>query len=235
MIHFGPPEDTGPLDEALSKLDQFDWLIFTSQVAVEFVLQRAVSIGVPLPQSAPSLRVAVVGPKTAEIARNGGLQVDYVTGKNQGSAFVEELAQELKGKRVFLPHSDLAIKSVVEGLRQAGAEVSGVIAYRTLPPSPEERRQVKAIQWGVIDAALFFSPSAVHNFVDAIGVERIDQHHRHVLFVAVGPVTAEALHKAVGFENIIQASHPSVTEVLRSMEEFFARDEKAPLAKVNRQ
>lgn len=220
MIHFGPPQDPEPLDAALGRLDQFDWLIFTSQVAVEFVLQRARSIGIRLTQSATSLRVAVVGPATAAVAAKGGLRVDFVSQKNQGGAFVEELSRELKGKRVFLPHSNLALKSVVEGLKRLGSEVTGVVAYCTLPPSPEEQRQASAIRWGIVDAALFFSPSAVQNFVDAIGIQQVREHHRHIVFVAVGPTTARSLRELLGFENILQAPNPSVAGVLRCLEDF---------------
>jgi uroporphyrinogen III methyltransferase / synthase len=220
LIRFGPPDDFRPLDQALQNLDRFDWMIFTSQVAVEFVAQRASSIGAPITKSGSTPRVAVVGPATATAATKAGLPVDYVTRKSQGAAFAEELAQELKGKRIFLPHSNLAIKSVVEGLKQNGSDVTGIIAYRTLPPSQEEQKQVSAIQWGIVDAALFFSPSAVQNFVDAVGIRRVKEHHQHIVFVAVGPTTAQSLRDLLGFEDIIQALSPSVAGVLGALEHF---------------
>jgi len=223
MIHFGPPADFGPLDEALRNLDQFDWILLTSQIAVEFVSRRAISIGIAKIQLASSGRVAVVGPATATAAARAGFRVDYVTRKNEGGGFLEELAQELKGKRIFLPRSNLALKAVVENLEQNGSEVTAIVAYRNLPPSPEEQRQIQAIQWGIVEAALFFSPSAVQHFVDAVGILQVKRHHAHIVFVAVGPTTAQALRDLLGFQHVVQATSPSTEGVLQSLENYLQK------------
>jgi uroporphyrinogen-III synthase len=219
LIHFGPPEDSQALDDALRSLDKFDWLIFTSQTSVQFVSRRAASVGISLDNIPASLRVGVVGPATAAAASRAGWPVHYVTRKNQGMAFVEELSRELRDKRVFLPHSNLAIKSVKQGLERGGSRVTGVVAYRTLPPSSEEKKQISSIKWGVVDAVLFFSPSAVQNFVDSIGIRQVQEHHRHIIFVAVGPTTRQAIQDLLGVEHIVQASRPSMEAVLRSLED----------------
>jgi uroporphyrinogen-III synthase len=221
MIRFGPTEDSRPLDTALKNLEQFDWVIFTSQVTVRYTAERAASLGISLSKTSQSFRVAVVGPTTSAAATRAGFRVDYVAEGNRGAAFVEELSRELKGKRVLLPHSSLAMKSVVDGFERFGSQVTGVEAYRTLPPSTEEQKVMASINWGVIDAALFFSPSAVQHFVDGIGIRRVQKHHSHIAFVAVGPTTAQAVRDITGFDDVVQSKSPSVEGVIQALENHF--------------
>jgi uroporphyrinogen-III synthase len=233
LISFGPPEDLGPIDDALNNLSSFDWIIFTSQVAVEFTARRASALGISIAQS--GISVAVVGPTTADLAKEAGLQVDYVALKSQGAAFVEELSTELKGKRILFPRSNLAPKSLVDQLARSGSSVTAVVAYQTLPRSQDEQRDLNAIRWGVMDAALFFSPSAVHHFVDWIGIQKVKEHHQHIVFVAAGPTTAETLRKTLGFIEIVEALQPTVPGVLASLENFFHERSKIPSVSVNPQ
>src|SRR6266849_5812025 len=78
LIAFSDPEDFAPLDSAISRLEQFDWLIFTSGEAVRAVVRRCSKQGQSLAKQWSHLRVAAVGPVTAEQVKKSGLQVDYV-------------------------------------------------------------------------------------------------------------------------------------------------------------
>ena len=44
-IEVGPPDDLGPLDEALRELDGYEWLVFTSPNAVAAVKARLETLG----------------------------------------------------------------------------------------------------------------------------------------------------------------------------------------------
>ena len=231
LIRFGPPDDFGPLDSALNNLASFDWLIFTSQVAVAFTLQRAATIGVSIAES--DVAIATVGPATANAAKEAGLRVERISEQGSGTGLVRELA--LKGKRILLPRSQLALASVIESLEKSGNEVTAVVAYRTLPLPPSDRRKQDTIRWGIIDAALFFSPSSVHHFVDWLGMRTLKEHHQHVVFVAVGPTTAEALRKSIGFGQIIQSSEPTLPAVLRCLEDFLRDQHNKSSVSVSRQ
>ncbi|HZT97130.1 MAG TPA: uroporphyrinogen-III synthase, partial [Chloroflexota bacterium] len=45
VLEFRPPDDCAPLDTALSSLDRFEYLIFTSANTVRFVVERLPAIG----------------------------------------------------------------------------------------------------------------------------------------------------------------------------------------------
>src|SRR5450755_3874275 len=68
-----PPQSFAAVDEALARLPQFDWIVFTSQNAVEAFAARAASRIL----SSRAL-IAAVGPKTARALASHGMAVELV-------------------------------------------------------------------------------------------------------------------------------------------------------------
>jgi uroporphyrinogen III methyltransferase / synthase len=226
MISFQPPTDFGPLDQALRDLRNFDWLLLTSANAVRALLDRSRALGGDVMNSFAAVRIAAVGPVTAEAARVAGLQVTRVAAKHLGLALAEEFAAEMTGKRVLLPRSNLASPGLPDALRRLGAQLTEVIAYRTFAAEPQGEGQ-NQFSSGHLEAILFFSPSAVRNFLNWDGgkggqvLRSIAELSRKTAVVAVGPVTASALRDA-GLRNIVQASNTTVPAVIEALETFFA-------------
>jgi len=226
MISFHPPSDFASLDQALHGLRSFDWLLLTSANAVRALVERSQSLGVDVVHSFAALRIAAVGPVTAEAARRAGLPVSQVATKHQGLALAEEFAAEFAHKRILLPRSNLASAELPDALRRLGAQVTEVIAYRTFAAEPEGEGQ-NQFSSGHLEAILFFSPSAVHNFLNwdegkgGQVLRSISDLSRKTAVVAVGPVTASALRDA-GLRNIVQASNTTVPAVIEALESFFS-------------
>jgi uroporphyrinogen-III synthase len=226
MIAFHPPSDVAPLDKALRDMRSFDWLLLTSANAVRALLERAQSLGVDVTNSFAAVRIAAVGPVTAEAARRAGLPVSRVAAKHQGLGIAEEFATELASKRILLPRSNLASQDLPEALRRIGANVTEVIAYRTFAVEPEGEGQDQFFS-GHVEAILFFSPSAVRNFLNwdegkgSPVLRSISDQSRKTAVVAVGPVTATALREA-GLRNIVQAQNTTVPAVIEALESFFS-------------
>jgi uroporphyrinogen III methyltransferase/synthase len=159
------------------------------------------------------------------------LRVAYVAEKHQGLALAEELAAELKGKRVFLPRSDLASADLPDALRRFGAHVAEVVAYRTCSTSEPDSLSASSFLSAHPRALLFFSPSAVRAFLaQEQGRElltSISLNSDRIAVVAIGPVTATALREA-GIRNIVQAPNPTVPAVVEALEQFFSSTEPEP-------
>jgi uroporphyrinogen III methyltransferase/synthase len=226
MIAFHPPSDFAPLDRALRDIRSFDWLLLTSANAVRALLDRSQSLGVDVMKSFAAVRIAAVGPVTAEAARRAGWSVSRVAIKHQGVALAEEFAAELARKRILLPRSNLASQELPEALRRIGANVTEVVAYRTFAVEPEGEGQTDFFS-GHVEAVLFFSPSAVRNFLnwdEGKGgqlLRSITNQSRKTAVIAVGPVTASALRDA-GLRNIVQAQNTTVPAVIEALESFFS-------------
>lgn len=227
LIEFSPPDDYGALDAALSQLDQFDWLIFTSGEAVRAVGRRCEKLGHRLGQASRNLNIAAVGPVTAEAAREIGLQVNYVAQNHNGLALANELGERVRGRKVLLPRSDRANPDLPAELKSFGAQLSEVIAYRTLKPKEIDREKLQTFTKGEADAILFFSPSAVQHFVELAGAGKLRSIQDMLAITAVGPVTAKALREA-GVERIVVAPDTTAASVIQALERHFAAAKGAP-------
>jgi len=221
MVAFAPPDDTTALDQVLRALSQFDWIFLTSQNALRALQERCHAQHLELPSAFGSARLAAVGPATAEAAASAGIEVSYIATKHHGVALAEELAAEVKGKRVFLPRSDRANPDLVELLNRHGAIVSEVVAYKTVAPDQAVLSDARAALRQPVDAILFFSPSAVHHLQDILGNEKVLELSRQAVFAAIGSITASALHRA-NVQRVLLAEDTTVKSIVRALENHFA-------------
>ena len=234
LVSFADPEDFAPLDAAITEIQRFDWIIFTSAQAVRAVVKRGEELKRSLIQSGSKLRIASVGPVTAEAARQARLRVDYVAETHTGAALAEELGNRLQGAKVFLPRSDRANQGLPPALKRHGARVTEVIAYRTLRPTDVDQRNLGRISEVAADAVLFFSPSAVQHFAELFGGQQLRALQDKLAVMAVGPVTANALRGA-GVRRIVLAKETTAGSVVETLEEYFAGTVKQAQAGAKRE
>ena len=221
LVSFAEPEDSGPLDSAIAEIDQFDWIILTSVRAVRALSQHALESRRSLVRSSSRLQVACVGPVTAEAAKTANLPVKYVARTHNGLALAEELGSRLDGAKILLPRSDRANPDLPRALRQQGAAVTEVVAYRTLRPADVDRSDLREIATRENDAVLFFSPSAVQSSQVLFGMKSIRELQDKVALTAVGLVTAKALREA-GVSRTVVAADTTVAAVIEALEKHFA-------------
>lgn len=126
---FAPPADVAALERARVELaagGAWDWVVFTSPRAVAALIPDA---GVTWPEVA----VAAVGSATAAALRAAGRAVALV-----GIAGAAELGRALAAllparARVLQPAGNLAGEDLQQALAAAGARVTRLEAYRTVP------------------------------------------------------------------------------------------------------
>jgi uroporphyrinogen III methyltransferase/synthase len=226
LVEFGEPEDFGPLDSAITQLEQFDWVIFTSGQAVRAFEARRKDLGASLNPAGSMLRIAAVGPVSAEAVRKAGLPVEYVARTHNGVGLANELGGRLQGRSVLLPRSDRANPDLPAALKTHGAQVNEVVAYRTLHPGEVDRQKLSRISAGDADAILFFSPSAVQNFAELVSAEHFLGLQDGLAITAVGPVTAEAL-RHLKMERIVVAADTTSAAVVQALENYFTSTVKS--------
>ena len=114
---------------ALSHPSQF--VIFTSQVAVERVLADA-SLAAAVRGAAKGGRVVAVGEATAAALANHGMPAELVAG-GSAEAILAAVPQRLEGATVLLPCGDDGAVEMDEAQRSRGARVHRVVVYRKVP------------------------------------------------------------------------------------------------------
>jgi uroporphyrinogen III methyltransferase/synthase len=231
LVAFSAPEDYGPMDAALDRLEQFDWTIFTSENAVRAVVKRAGVRGNLRNVAGRRSRAAAVGPTTATAAERAGFFVDYQAQTHSGAALANELGEKLRGQTIFLPRSDRANPDLPQLLRNYGAEVTEVIAYRTVTPVNLDEEKIAAIVNGEVEAILFFSPTAVEHFLGSVGKEKLRDLQKRLAITAVGPITANALHHA-GVDTLLVAEDTSADALIAALDKHFAAIPKVSVAGV---
>lgn len=234
LISFSPPEDRRPLDRAIAEIAQFDWLVLTSAQAVRALTERTEDLQQPLVRmGSGKIRVACVGPVTAAAARSANLPVEYVAVTHNGVALANELGSRLQGAKVLLPRSDRANPDLPTALKNYGAQVIEVIAYRTLRTATDDQEKLKMVAGSQAAAVLFFSPSAVQHFAELVGAEQLRSIQAKLAITAVGPVTAKALSQA-GVTRAIVAEDTTVVAVIEALEKHFDGAEKVAPAGAKR-
>ena len=220
MVAFGAPDDVTAVDEAIRGAAEFEWVLLTSQNAFRALQERGEDLGVGLADAFRGVHIAAVGPATADAARAAGLAVEYVAVKHRGVELAEELGETVQGKRVFLPRSDRANPELLEKLKQLGASVKDVVAYKTVRPDQPNAGDVQKLIRKDVDAVLFFSPSAVHHFREVLGETSFYKLSRRAVFAAIGPVTEKALRETkVG--RVVMAEDTTVGAVIAALKEYF--------------
>ena len=220
LISFAPPENFAPMDSALARLAEFDWILFTSANAVQSVAAR-LSLNRPLVQDAAQPQIAAVGPGTQSEAIRAGFSVSYVANTHNGVALAKELGSRLHDKKIFLPRSDRANPDLPAALREAGAHITEVIAYRTLKPTDIDASQLQRVLSEKVGAVLFFSPSAVRHFAELAGPDHLASLQNTAVLVAVGPVTATALRE-LRIERLVVATDATTAAMIEILERKFA-------------
>ena len=222
LVAFAPADNLGELDACLKNSVRFDWAFFTSQNAFRAVQQRCAALELSLSSVFKDLKIAAVGPATAEAVAAAGLTVSFIARVHTGVGLAEELSSETQNKRVFLPRSDRANPNLVEVLNLHGWQVTPAVAYKTVSPNSDSSDALESMFHGDADAVLFFSPSAVHHLRDLIGSQRFRDLSQQSIFVAIGPVTENAL-KAEGVKRILVAVDSTVSAGVAILSEYFAK------------
>jgi uroporphyrinogen-III synthase len=189
-----PPQSWQPIDDAVARLDAYDWLVLTSQNAVAHFSSRLPGSRFPAGMRA---KIAVVGDATAAAIGRAGGQVALVPTDMRQEGLVESMTSAAVAARVLFPVAAEGRMLLVQALRAAGASVDVVIAYRT-----EAKRDLASPS--PFDVATFASPSALRAFVASLGTAVLDGKTVAVL----GLTTAEEAH-ARGLAPVVAAA-PSV-------------------------
>ncbi len=194
-IRICPVKDTSVLDQAISHLREYDWLVLTSVNAADVILNRKAALGIEhFPEN---LRVAAIGSKTAARLLEGGISPHFTPEEFVAEAILPGLGN-LNGRRVLLPLADIARDTLPQAIQKANGIAHVVTAYHTLPAKPDPEG-LAAIREGV-DIITFTSGSTARNFVSLIQQAGLDPFRLpgNPIIACIGPKTAQTARE-LGF------------------------------------
>jgi uroporphyrinogen-III synthase len=106
-------------------------------------------------------------------------------------------AGPLKGASILCPGSDAAREVIADELRDRGADVTEVIAYRAVTIESDSHLDIyRQLLDRRIDAVTFTSANTVRAFVDIHGVEQTPDLLAGTVVATIGPAAADAAARA---------------------------------------
>jgi len=164
----------------------YDWVALTSANGVAAVVEQLAELARDARLFAP-VRLAAVGPGTAEALAAAGLRAELVPPTATTGELAAALVASGPPARALLPRADIATPTLTEALRSAGWRVDEVEAYRTVPVTELDPGVRQRLELGEIDVLAFASSSTVRNFVDLFG----GPPPAGTRVASIGPVTSQ--------------------------------------------
>ncbi|MDO8749990.1 MAG: uroporphyrinogen-III C-methyltransferase [Dehalococcoidia bacterium] len=215
------PDKSGLLRQAARELASYQWVMFTSANGAEALWQAILKEGLDA-RALGGVRLAAIGSATAEALERHGVHPDVVPEEYVSEALAEALRGQIRpGDRILLPRAEEGRPLLAEALRSMGAEVTQVVAYRTLAPEESRAKASALLAEGKIDAVTFTSSSTVRNLVKLLGGDVTLL--RKPAIACIGPVTA-ATARELGLTVHVEAKVHTIPGLVEALKGWFAAD-----------
>ena len=198
-ISLAPVDSYEILDRALTEIDTYQWVLFTSINAVDYFFKRLFELGMDV-RDLKGPKVAAVGRVTAEALASRGIRADLLPEEFTGDGLAETLINEgVTGLNILIPRALKARETLPEKLSRVGAEVTVAPVYQNVLPKSSAGEHLKddlrqALEEKGVDMVTFTSSSTVKNFVtllDTSGPDELQRLMSGVAVAAIGPITAK--------------------------------------------
>lgn len=195
-IRISPPNDWRPVDAVLARLQEYDWLVFSSANGVRYLLER-------LGERKGAFRfpkVAAMGSGTAEELTRHGLQADLVPGQFQAEALAEALARDAAGKRFLLARASRGREVLAERLAAAGAIVEQVVVYFSDDVDRPNAEAATLLRQGEVGWITVTSSAIARSLAKLFGDDL-----RRAKLASISPITSGTLRE-LGYEPTAEAA-----------------------------
>ncbi len=224
VIEIQEPLDWAPVDEAIRRLPTFDWVLFTSVNGVQYFMKRVFALGKDA-RIFGKIKIGCIGDATQQALIAFGLCADRVPAQFTSEALFKELsdAHVIRGNRFLLPRTQIAPAFLRESLEQEGAEVTEVIAYRTIESyQNSKRKKMIATLCGekAVDFVTFTSASTVHATFSGWG-QREKSKIKSKL-ISIGPVTSETI-RSHGLKPYLEAKEHTMQGMITALKNLHRR------------
>lgn len=214
------PGSWQPLDNALRRLESYEWVVFTSANGVEsfFSRLRRLKKNTRLLRRA---RIAAIGPATAAALKRYRVRADVVPEEFRAEGLLAALKNEhWRGQHVLLARAAAARAVLPRQLRRRGARVEVVEAYQTVLPRLSRKQTRQILGRRKPDLITFTSSSTVRNFFALLGRRPARRALAGVAVATIGPITSGTV-RALGLRVAVEANPYTIPALVRAIEKYF--------------
>ena len=206
-IEISEPADWRPVDHALARLEEFDWLVFSSANGVSRLLDRVFATGGDL-RDLGRIRLAAIGPGTADKLAEYHLRADLVPDQYRAEALAEALATDAAGRRFLLARASRGREVLSQNLTAAGAHVEQIVVYSSTDVQEADPAVKRSLEEGRIDWVTVTSSAIAKSLVRLFG-----NGLRQAKLAAISPITSNTL-RSLGHEPSVEATQYTMDGVV---------------------
>lgn len=218
-IEITPPTSWDALDQAIAKIEKYDWLVFTSANGAKFFFDRFAEVRDSVFQQPAHQFLCAIGPATARAVELAGARVDLLVRESRAEGVLSEIVERvggegaIRGLSFLMPAALQARDFLPTELRRLSAQVDAVEAYQTLKPDADIGALFLQHNIGVIT---FTSPSTVSNFAKLVEADLLAVLRADTLVASIGPLTTAAAVEQ-GFKRVVQADAPNTQALVEAI------------------
>jgi len=193
-IKIKPLTERNEFLRTLTRLTEYNWLVFTSKKAVELVFDCLRTLGKDA-RVFGCVKIACIGEKTKAVLARFGIIADFVPSVYTSSQLGKQLiaAAGLKDKNILLLRSAQATNELKEILTAAGAKIDQRSVYSVERQKCDCSFVNEMLGAGRIDWLTFASPSAAESFFEQFDPQLVKSARAKI--ASIGPVTSSRLRQ----------------------------------------
>ena len=181
-------EDQSELYQALDKIKEYQWIVFTSPTGAEIFFDELKKAHKDI-RSLAGAQIAAIGQGTAKVLEDRGILVDLIPEVYDGDSLGETLAEKLQGgEKILLPRARKGNQNLSKILKEHRAQVNDIPTYDTVYESSRLIQIDKETENRSIDCVVFTSASTVKGFVESTSLT----DYSHVAAACIGKQTKAA-------------------------------------------
>lgn len=190
-IRIEPPKNKREFYELVKDAHTYDWLVFTSPNGVDAFFEAFYTLFKDA-RSIGGVRIAAIGPATAEKVRSYRLDVDLQPEKYIAEEIVKSLQAEttVENLKILLARAEGAREALAIELEKLGAIVDEAVAYRTVPEKNDVAGGIARFREEGADLITFTSSSTAENFA-ALKLPL----PAHLRTASIGPITSATMRQ----------------------------------------
>jgi uroporphyrinogen III methyltransferase/synthase len=217
-IRVEPPDNLMDFGELVRDVFQYDWVIFTSVNGVDAFFDMFYRLYTDA-RSIGNVKIAAIGPATAQRIRNFHLAVDLQPKEFVAEAIVDGLLEQGSVENLnFLVVRALGSREVLpKRLAELGAIVDEATAYKTVPETDDSSGALERFRSEGADLVTFTSSSTVENFL-ALKLPWPAQ----IKTASIGPITSETMRKN-GLVVDVEAARYDVDGLVSAVLKLYAK------------
>jgi uroporphyrinogen III methyltransferase/synthase len=204
-IRIEPPQNLREFYELVKDAHTYDWLVFTSPNGVEAFFEVFYTLFKDA-RSIGGVRIAAIGPATAEKVRHYRFEVDLQPEKYVAEEIVKAFQAEttVENLKILLARAENAREVLATELTRLGAIVDEAIAYRTVPETADVAGGIARFREEGADWITFTSSSTAENFA-ALKLPLPER----LKTASIGPITSATMRK-LGLDVDVEAAEHDI-------------------------